>query len=230
MTVWPNGMVHLQFVTVCAYGLLGLSSITALSEHRVPPNTVLASNQCTIPFGRKWHSGKRKCRQQTAKQVLACNGRNAKRNLIPARARSVLGANCVPAIDRAPSPPSPCEPEIPFGLPVLAFPVCAVFSVCAVSFRHRILAKRNGARLRTNQGKRRAAGRIVPWPGTFRPPPVFSLFFPDALHHSARRASVERNLLPARAQGYSKRNPPENVADSIAVRVGYCPVTHSQGD
>lgn len=50
--------------------------------------------------------------------------------------------------------------------------------------------------------------------------PFFPLSFPIALHHSARRASVERNLpparaqssiernlLPARAQGYSKRNP-----------------------
>ena len=94
----PNGMVHSLFVTVCAYGLLALSLITALSEHRVPSITALASNQCTIPFGRKWHSGKRKCRQQPARQVLACNSRDAKRNPLPARAGSLFEPTAFPQL------------------------------------------------------------------------------------------------------------------------------------
>ena len=91
-------MVHSLFVTVCAYGLLALSLITALSEHRVPSITALASNQCTIPFGRKWHSGKRKCRQQPARQVLACNSRDAKRNPLPARAGSLFEPTAFPQL------------------------------------------------------------------------------------------------------------------------------------
>ena len=39
----------------------------------------------------------------------------------------------------------PCEPEIPFGPQVPPSPFNTVFSVSAVPFRHRSLAKRNGA-------------------------------------------------------------------------------------
>ena len=43
------------------------------------------------------------------------------------------------------------------------------------------------------KGKRRAAGRIVPWPDLFRPPPVFSLFFPerDAPFRKTRQRQAE---------------------------------------
>ena len=37
---------------------------------------------------------------------------------------------------------------------------------------------------------------------------LFPFLFPSALHHSARRASVERNLLLARAQSCVERNLP----------------------
>ena len=64
----------------------------------VPSITALASNQCTIPFGRKWHSEKRKCRQQPARQVLACNSRDAKRNPLPARAGSLFEPTASPQL------------------------------------------------------------------------------------------------------------------------------------
>ncbi|MBR4647772.1 MAG: hypothetical protein IKO75_11725 [Bacteroidales bacterium] len=103
-----------------------------MSEHRVTLNTALTCNQCTIPFGRKWVCGKRKCGQQPARQVLACNGRNAKRNLLPARAHSTFEANRVPAVGRVPLlptlasrrfrlarkslllPSAQCSPSVPF--------------------------------------------------------------------------------------------------------------------
>ena len=56
----------------------------------------LSRARCTIPFGRKWYNGKRKCRQRSARQVLTCTGRNAKRNLLPARARSYAKRNLLP--------------------------------------------------------------------------------------------------------------------------------------
>ena len=40
---------------------------------------------------------------------------------------------------------SPHEPKIPFGPQVPPSPFNTVFSVCVVPFRHRSLAKRNGA-------------------------------------------------------------------------------------
>ena len=56
-----------------------------------------------------------------------------------------FGTLHVPAIDRAPSPPCPCEPEIPFGRSLSPSLVSAVTSVSAIPFRHDSLAKRNGA-------------------------------------------------------------------------------------
>ena len=174
-------MVHSLFVTVCAYGLLALSSITTLSEHRVPSITALASNQCTIPFGRKWYNGKRKCRQQPARQVLACNSRDAKRNPLPARAAGSgpAATRLFPFLSRCAAPfretrqrqaEPPARQSTQYvqsqprsrswscavtTLPSRAgdsvwpvstsFLVSAVFSVSAVPFRHRSLAKRNGA-------------------------------------------------------------------------------------
>ena len=100
---------------------------------------------------------------------------------IPCRRGGRHGANCIPAVGCAPPLPSPREPEIPFGRSLPPSPVIAVTSVSAIPFRQRSLAKRNGARRRTNQGKRRAAGRIVPWPATFPSPPVFSPLFPECV-------------------------------------------------
>ena len=110
-----------------------LPSTTALSEHRVASNTALASNQCTIPFGRKWYNGKRKCKQLPARQVLACNGRNAKRNLIPARERSVFEANRVPAVGRVPLLPTLASRRFRLAGQQLLFPsaVSAVLFVTA---------------------------------------------------------------------------------------------------
>ena len=100
----------------------------------------------------------------------------------------------------------PCDPEIPFGPQVPPFPVSAVFSVSAVPFSQHSLSKRNGVRRRTGlrgKGGRRGGscrGRI--W-SERRPPFPFS--FPSAMCHSARRVSVEWNLLPA--SGHRRKVP-----------------------
>jgi len=86
---------------------IGINKMIVFVNHR--------PRDSEIPFGRKWVFGKRKCGQQPARQVLACNGRNAKRNLLLARARSTFEANRVPAVGRVPLLPFPREPEIPFG-------------------------------------------------------------------------------------------------------------------
>jgi len=106
--------------------------------------------RCTIPFGRKWVCGKRKCGQQPARQVLACNGRNAKRNLLLARARSVFEANRVPAVGRVPLlptlasrrfrlarkslllPSAQCSPSVPFFSVTAVWPNGMVHSLFVI--------------------------------------------------------------------------------------------------
>ena len=75
------------------------------------------------------------------------------------------GANCVPAVGRAPPPPSPREPEIPFGRSPSPSLASAVTSVSAVALRHRNQAKRNGAHCRTGEGEKTGGGEnsAVAW-------------------------------------------------------------------
>ena len=68
------------------------------------------------------------------------------------------GANCVPAVGRAPPPPSPREPEIPFGRSPSPSLVSAVTSASAVALRHRSLAKRNGAHRQAGEGEKTGGG------------------------------------------------------------------------
>ncbi|MCR4826835.1 MAG: hypothetical protein K5882_07800 [Bacteroidales bacterium] len=93
----------------------------------------------------------------------------------------------------------PREPEIPFGPQVPLFPASAVFSVSAVPFRHRSLAKRNGAHRRTGQGEKAGGGEDRAVAGSV---PAAARLFPLFLMKRCtipRRASVKWNLLPARA-------------------------------
>ncbi len=87
-------------------------------------------------------------------------------------------------------------------------PVSAVTSASSVALRQRSLAKRNGARRRTEEGEKTGGGENSAVAGSV--PAAARLFpfsFPSALHHSARRSSVERNFLRTRARGYAKWNP-----------------------
>ena len=85
--------------------------------------------------------------------------------------------------------------EIPFGQSATPFFVRTVEIGNPWCFLFRVAAKRNGARRRPRErekeGRRKKKFRN---PKTYLRRPSFPLFSPCAMHHSAKRGSVERNL------------------------------------
>ena len=69
-----------------------------------------------------------------------------------------FGTLHVPTVVRVSPQPCPREPEIPFGRSPSPSLVSAVTSVSVIPFRHNSLAKRNGARRRTEEGEKTGGG------------------------------------------------------------------------